>query len=96
MEKKIDIKRYGDDTPILPLTNNVKIYKYSGAMLKHMLKNALEVLRYDLLYSKKKVKIQPNNEDRWAHRTNVGGMTILERIITLMIGSKSSAISCKL
>ena len=71
--KEIDIKRYGDDTPILPLTNNVEIYKYSDAMLKHIPKNALEVLRYDLLYSKKKVKIQANNEDRRAHRTNAKG-----------------------
>ena len=71
--KEIDIKQYGDDTPILSLTNNVQIYKYSDAMLKHMPKNALELLRYDLLYSKKKVKIQPNNEDRQAHRTNAGG-----------------------
>ena len=71
--KEIDIKQYGDDTPILSLTNNVQIYKYSDAMLKHMPKNALEVLRYDLLYSKKKVKIQPNIEDRQAHRTNAGG-----------------------
>ena len=71
--KEIDIKQYGDDTRILSLTNNVQIYKYSDAMLKHMPINALELLRYDLLYSKKKVKIQPNNEDRQAHRTNVGG-----------------------
>ena len=27
--KEIDIKRYGDDISILPLTNTVEIYKYS-------------------------------------------------------------------
>ena len=49
--KEIDIKRYGDELPVLPLTNTVEIYKYSHAMLKQ---EALEVLRYDLLYSKKR------------------------------------------
>ena len=28
--KELDIKRYGDDIPILPLTNTVEIYKYSN------------------------------------------------------------------
>ena len=61
--KEIDIKRYGDDLPVLPLTNTVEIYKYSDAMLKHVPKEDLEVIRYDLMYSRKKVKL-PNNEDR--------------------------------
>ena len=43
--KEIDIKRYGDDLPVLPLTNTVEIYKYSYAMLKHVPKEALEVIR---------------------------------------------------
>ena len=30
--KEIDIKRLGDDTPILPTTNTVEIYKYSNAI----------------------------------------------------------------
>ena len=52
--KEIDIKRYGDELAVFPLTNTVEIYKYSDAMLKHVPKEALEVLRYDLLYSKKR------------------------------------------
>ena len=36
--KEIDIKRYGDDITILPLSNTVDIYRYSEEMLKHMLK----------------------------------------------------------
>ena len=52
--KEIDIKRYGDNHPILPLTNTVKIYKYSDAKLKHVSDDALTVLQYDLLYSKKR------------------------------------------
>ena len=34
--KEIDIKRYGNDIPILPLTNTVNIYRYSDEMLKHI------------------------------------------------------------
>ena len=30
--KEIDIKRYGDDIPILPLSNTVNIYRYSDEM----------------------------------------------------------------
>ena len=30
--KEIDIKRYGDDIPILPLRNTVNIYRYSDEM----------------------------------------------------------------
>ena len=57
MDKEIDIKRLGDDTPILLTTNTVEIYKYSDAILKHIPKNALAVIQNDLLYSKKKVKL---------------------------------------
>ena len=55
--KEIDIKRLGDDIPILPTTNTINIYKYSDAMLKHLPTKALKVIENDLLYSKKKVKL---------------------------------------
>ena len=61
--KEIDIKRLGDDVPVLPTTNTIEIYKYSDAMLKHTPKKALEVIENDLLYSRQKVKL-PANEDR--------------------------------
>ena len=61
--KEIDIKRLGDDTPILPTTNTVEIYRYSDAILKHIPKDALGVVEKDLLYSKKKVKL-PDGEAR--------------------------------
>ena len=60
--KEIDIKRLGDDTPILPTSNTVEIYKYSDAILKHLPKDALKVIKNDLLYSKQKVKL-PDGED---------------------------------
>ena len=58
--KEIDIKRLGDDTPILPTSSTVDIYKYSDAILKHIPKEALKVIN-DSLYSKKKVKL-PDGE----------------------------------
>ena len=70
--KEIDIKRLGDDTPILPTTNTVEIYKYSDAILKHIPKNALAVIQNDLLYSKKKVKL-PDDKDRRKKHTAAGG-----------------------
>ena len=69
--KEIDIKHYGDDLPILPLTNTVEVYKYSDAMLKHVPKEVLEVIRYDLMYSKKKLKL-PDDEDQRGEHTAAG------------------------
>ena len=42
--KEIDIECYGDDLPILSLTNTVEVYKYSYTKLKHVEDDALEVL----------------------------------------------------
>ena len=61
----------GDDTPILPTTNTVEIYKYSDAILKHMPKNALAVIENDLSYSRKKVKL-PTGKDRRNEHTAAG------------------------
>ena len=69
--KEIDIKIYGDDIPILPLTNMVDIYQYSDKILTDMPKDALKTMQNDLLYSKKKVVIPGNNTDRCMHYTNV-------------------------
>ena len=68
MDKEIDIKRYGDDIPILPQTNTVEIYKYSDAILKHMEGDALKTFQNDLLYSNKKVNL-PTGESRRKHYT---------------------------
>ena len=62
----------GDDTPILPTTNTVEIYKYSNVILKHIQKNALAVIQNDLLYSRKKVKL-PDDEDRRKRHTPQNG-----------------------
>ena len=55
--KAIDIKRYGDDTPILPLSNTVNVYRCFDEHLKHIPKKVLETIENDLLHSKWKVKI---------------------------------------
>ena len=60
--KEIVIKRLGDDLPVLPTTNTIDIYKYSDAMLKHVPADALEIIQYNLLYSKKKVKLSDGKE----------------------------------
>ena len=66
--KEIDIRRYGDEIRILPTNNTVIIYRYSDAMLKHMLDDALKA--YDkTLYSKKAVKLA-NNVDRRPNNTD--------------------------
>ena len=68
--KEIDIKRLGDDVPVLPTTNTIEIYKYSDAMLKHVPKKALKVIENDLLYSRKKVKLPAGEERRDEHTAN--------------------------
>ena len=55
--KELDIKRYGNDIPILPLTYTVEIYKYSDVILKHMEGDALKAIQNDLLYSNKRVSL---------------------------------------
>ena len=77
--KEIDIKRLGDDTPILPTSNTVDIYKYSDAILKHIPKEVLKVIKNDLLYSKKQVKL-PDGEERRKKHTPSGGGDATERI----------------
>ena len=66
--KELDIKRYGDDIPILSLTNTVEIYKYSDVILKHMEGDALKTIQNDLLYSNKKVSL-PTGPTRRKHYT---------------------------
>ena len=65
--KKIDIKRLGDDVPILPTTNTFPIYRYSDRLLKHMPKDSLAIIENDLLYSKKKVKLPADEDKRDTH-----------------------------
>ena len=74
--KQIDIKRYGDDMPILPLTNTVDIYRNSDELLKHMPKDALKTIENDLLYSKNKVAIYGNDDDIRAYHTTTNAAAL--------------------
>ena len=65
--KEKDIKRYGDDVPILPLTYTVDIYRCSDEIVKHIPKDVLKTILNYLLYSKKKVANYGTNNNR---RTN--------------------------
>ena len=71
---EIDIRRYGNDIRILSTNNNVDVYRYSDAMLKYMLDDALKTYE-ETLHSIKVVKPAnnfdgcPNNTDN--SRTDV-------------------------
>ena len=85
--KEIDIKRLGDDIPILPTTNTIPIYRYSDRLLKHMPKDSLAIIENNLLYSKKKlnyhwVKINAT------HIRQLVKMQIIELMIISMKESK--------
>ena len=43
--REIHIVRYGDDQPVLPLINNLDIYRYSDEILKHMPEKALKTFQ---------------------------------------------------
>ena len=60
--------------PILQLTNAVDIYRYSGELLKHMPKDSLKTIQNDLLYSKEKVVIYSDNNDRRAYYTTTNAI----------------------
>ena len=70
--REIDIKKLGDDQPILPTINTVEIYKYSNQILKHLPKDSLKLIENNLLYSKKKVRL-PAGRDRRRKFVAAGG-----------------------
>ena len=78
--KEIDIKRYADDIPVLPLTNTINIHQYSDEILKHIPKDALKTIQNNLLYIKKKFVIPGNNLDRRACITRTQLMLQIEQI----------------
>ena len=51
--KEIDIKRLGDDTPILPTSNTVEIYKYSDGILKHTCRSTESYSKRFTIFKKK-------------------------------------------
>ena len=51
----IDIRRYLDDTRILPTNNNISVYEFSNSQLKYLLKDSVATLLKSFLYSNKAV-----------------------------------------
>ena len=66
--KEVDIKRYPNDTRILPTNNIVDIYRDLEKMLKHLPAKALDTIKETLLYNKTKVII-PGGQDRRSNTT---------------------------
>ena len=95
--KETDIKRYGDNIPILPLTNTVDIYRYSDEILKHLPKDALKTIQNDLLYSRK-IAVPGNNTNRCVHYTNAANAVnrtndnLTDRIAKFQVQLKSEYI----
>ena len=54
---------------ILPTASMTELYWYSDAMIIHMPKDALEHYEYTLVYSKKKVTLQ-SDQDRRLHNSS--------------------------
>ena len=67
--KEINIKRYGDDLQILATGKSTEIYRYSNAILKYMLKDALKTFIKTLLNSKDDVQVF-HGCNRSPHNTN--------------------------
>ena len=65
--KEIDILKYRTNKSLIPTTTPQEIYRYSEAMLKHFPRNALKMIKKDLLYSKKPIIVPCNNNDRRSH-----------------------------
>ena len=82
--KEIDIKRLGDDIPILPTTNTIPIYRYSNRLLKHMPTDSLAIIENSLLYSKKKVKLPAGEDKHNTHTQQLAKMQIIELTIISM------------
>ena len=63
-KKDIDIRRYPDDTRILPTNNNVDVYQYSASQLKYLPKNAISTIEKTSLHSKKAVYLDVDVDRR--------------------------------
>ena len=66
----IDIRRYPDDTRILPTNNSVDIYQYSNAQLKYLPENSVKTLLRTMLYSNKPVYLGDKDVDRQPNDDN--------------------------
>ena len=63
-QKEVDIKRYPNDTRILPANNIVDIYRDLEKMLKHLPAKALDTIKETLLCEKTEVIIPVGRDKR--------------------------------
>lgn len=52
--KDIDIRRYPDNTRILPTNNNVDIYQFSASQLKYLPRNVISIIEKKCYFILKK------------------------------------------
>ena len=67
----IDIRRYPDDTRILPTNNNVDVYQFSNSQLKYLPKNSVATLLKSFLYSNKAVYLDANVDRRLSNNDDI-------------------------
>ena len=56
----MDIRRYPDDTRILPTNNNVDVYQFSKSQLKYLPKDSVATLLKSFFYWNKAVYLDAN------------------------------------
>ena len=56
----MDIRRYPDDTRILPTNNNVDVYQFSNSQLKYLPKDSVATLLKSFFYWNKAVYLDAN------------------------------------
>ena len=67
----IDIRRYPDDTRILPTNNNVDVYQFSNSRLKYLPTDSVATLLKTFLYSDKPVYSDANVDSRLNNNDDV-------------------------
>lgn len=73
--RDIDIRRYPDDTRILPTNNTIDVYQYSVQQLKYLPEDALATVQKTFLYNKNPVNLTGGTDRRSATATSQADRT---------------------
>lgn len=73
--RDIDIRRYPDDTRILPTNNTIDVYQYSVQQLKYLPEDALATVQKTFLYNKNPVNLTGGTDRRSATATSQADQT---------------------
>ena len=85
----MDIRRYPDDTRILPTNNNVDVYQFSNSQLKYLPKDSVATLLKSFLYLNKAVYLDANVDRRLNNNDDINKRSdpnLKYRIAELKIG----------